>query len=141
MSGRVVKASLNTLDLDSNPSVVTDVQLDGVSDMAYGTRVEWEAQPDFVPHQGQIVVWSDHGKANVGGVEVDVPGFKVGDGNAYNLDLPFVGDDVASRIMSELSGHVSNSSIHVSASDRSRWNGSVSVSDSVSGETLVFTRE
>lgn len=141
MSGRVVKAKLNVLDLDSDPSVVMDVDLDGIGDVAYGTRAQWESRPDFVPSPGQIVVWSDRGKTTVDGNEVDVPGIKIGDGNAYNLDLPFAGDDVAFRLLSMIETHVSDSSIHVSSANRTSWDGKVTLSDVVSNETLVFTRE
>ena len=29
---------------------------------------------------------------------IDVPGIKIGDGNAYNIDLPYVGDDIEQKI-------------------------------------------
>jgi len=29
---------------------------------------------------------------------IDVPGIKIGDGNAFNIDLPYVGDDIEQKI-------------------------------------------
>lgn len=139
--GRVTLAKLNTINLDSDPSVVVDVSFDGISEILYGSRSHWESRPEFVPSEGQLVVWTDHGTATDGqGNEVNVPGFKVGDGNAYNLDLPFVGEDVSSFIENALSSHVGNASIHVSSEDRLNWNSKVDVSDTVENETLLFIR-
>lgn len=135
-SSRVRLARLNTLNLDKNPNVVVGVSLDGLAEVSYGTRAHWEANPRFVPPKGMIVVWSDHGTVN----GKKVPGFKIGDGNAYNIDLPFVGDDVAARIEAALAVHVGTQSIHVSASDRDSWNNKVSIDDNVLNETLVFRR-
>jgi len=135
-SSRVRLARLNTLNLDTDPSVVVGVSLDGLAEVSYGTRAHWEANPMFVPPKGSIVVWSDHGTLN----GKKVPGFKIGDGNAYNIDLPFVGDDVAARIEAALAVHVGTQSIHVSASDRGSWNNKVSIDDNVLNETLVFRR-
>lgn len=141
MTVRVQKAKLNVLDLDSDPSVVTDVSVDGgQSDATYGTRAHWEANPGFVPDRGQIVVWSDRGKTTVGGAEVDVPGVKIGDGNAFNIDLPFVGDDVAARLLALIQAHVDDPTSHVSSSDRKRWDNKITASDEVHDGTLVLSR-
>ena len=111
---RVTFAKLNTLDLNSDPDVVVDVSFDGIKDVLYGSRAYWEARPDFVPSEGQLIVWTDHGSVTDSeGTVTKVPGFKFGDGNAYNLDLPFVGDD---------------------------GDGKLDVDDNVQNETLRFTK-
>lgn len=141
MSGRVTYAKLNTMNLDLDPSVVVGVDFDGLAEIAYGTRAQWEALPEFVPDRGQIVVWSDHAKVvNPDGSETPVPGFKIGDGAAYNIDLPFVGDDIAAPIMELLREHIENSVVHVTDDERNRWNRKITTSDEVHGENLVLSR-
>ena len=109
---------------------------------AYGTKAEWQAQPDFVPAAGQIVVWKDRGTAEDSrGNTVVVPGIKIGDGNAYNLDLPYVGDDVAAQLLSLLAAHMEDTVIHITAADRQRWDNKITTSDQVSNDTLVLTRD
>ena len=61
-----------------------------------------------------------------------IPGFKVGDGQAYLIDLPFV-DDVYAR-------HILDQSIHVSPEDRASWSSKITCYvDSSSPNTLVFS--
>lgn len=135
-TGRVRFSKLNTLNLDLDPDVVTDVSFDGLAEILCGTRAYWESRPKFVPPENQVVVWTD--RSTVDGKSV--PGFKVGDGHAYNIDLPFVGDDVASGLAAELSRHTGDQLVHVSAADRSSWNGKVDLIDEVVNEALVFRR-
>ena len=138
---RVTFAKLNTLDLNSDPDVVVDVSFDGIKDVLYGSRAYWEARPDFVPSEGQLIVWTDHGSVTDSeGTVTKVPGFKFGDGNAYNLDLPFVGDDVAMRMEDALREHAEDMEIHVSSDDRIKWDGKLDVDDNVQNETLRFTK-
>ena len=101
----------------------------------YGTSEHWNSQLDFIPAEGEIIVYSDHGSVERDGEMVDVPGIKVGDGNAYCIDLPFVGDDYAQQLLD----HVNNTAIHVSSYDRDAWNNKVSIS--LEGETIQFFEE
>lgn len=140
---RVEFADLRTIELDKNPNVVVGVSFDGTAEIAYGTKTYWSQHPLFVPSKGQLVVWSDYKSIESDGVTKPVPGFKIGDGNAYNLDLPFVGEDLEreiSSLLSILSDHTENSSIHVSQQDRIKWNGKVTVLDTVENETLILRR-
>ena len=62
----------------------------------------------------------------------DIPGFKVGDGQAYLVDLPFA-DDLYAR-------HILNSAIHVSAEDRASWSNKITCYIDPNAEsTLVFS--
>ncbi len=102
----------------------------------YGTSEMWASTPRFVPYRGQVIVWTDRGS----GLRPDAMGIKIGDGTTYNIDLPFVGDDVVETIVGIISAHVGNNEAHVSADDRRRWNHKVTVADSVSGGVLEITR-
>ena len=79
-------------------------------------------------------------------ISVDIPGFKVGDGNAYNVDLPFAGDEISVRLAEMLQQHIS-SDTHLSSGERSSWSHKITLGsiadpndDGVVGETLVITR-
>ena len=75
-------------------------------------------------------------------VSVDIPGLKVGNGNAYNLDLPFVGDDIAEDLIKHI-----HSPVHLSGNEREVWNHKITVGDindpdddGVKDEVLTLTR-
>ena len=111
--------------------------------MVVGTKSEWQAQPSFVPYRGQIVVWIDKNTLSSGML---VPGTKIGDGNAYNIDLPFVGEDIMEAALSALAIHAASDS-HLKPGERECWNHKISVGDiedpnddGVLNETLIITR-
>ena len=86
------------------------------------TTANWNAHRDFIPLRGEVIIYLDHGQMDDGyGNTVDVPGIKIGDGNAYLIDLPFVGDDVRFHILTELHTHANDSVIHVTQADRDKW--------------------
>lgn len=132
-----LKGAANGLaELDEN-GVLKESQLPVLKSL-YGTTAHWNSQLSFVPEAGQIVIYSDHGTADGSGGTVDVPGIKVGDGNAYCVDLPFVGDDVAQYILEQLANHTNNADIHVTSNDKTNWNNKVAVG--LTGEVLEFTK-
>lgn len=107
----------------SNKPTINGVEINGDMDLSdikavYDDTTEhWNSQLDFIPRFGAVVIYSDHAV-----VDGDyVPGIKVGDGSAYLIDLPFVGDDIRQMIMA----HIANASVHVSAADRESWDNKV----------------
>ena len=52
------------------------------------------------------------------GQQIVYAGFKIGDGNAYLIDKPFIGEEDRDV----LEAHLADVGIHVSAEDRERWN-------------------
>ena len=104
----------------------------------YGKTADWNSELSFIPKKGQIIVYSDRGKVNNGEQEVDVPGFKVGDGLAYLVDLPFVGDDQVQTIMGLLRVHTDNKDIHVTLEEKEFWNNKLNYV--LSDENLVLNR-
>ena len=87
----------------------------GFAGIEFGTTSYWNTRPLYVPPQGMLVVYSDYSKTSSG---VDVPNFKIGDGNAYLVDKPFVGEDVRGI----LEAHVNDLSIHITEQERQKWN-------------------
>jgi len=104
----------------------------------YDTTANWNAQPSFVPNKGTIVVYTDYAEKEVDGHIVKIPGIKVGTGNAYLIDLPFVGEKERNTLLS----HISNLSIHTNPEEKGFWNNKLNVDDTqeVLGETLIFNR-
>ena len=43
-----------------------------------------------------------------------IPGFKIGDGNAYLIDKPFLSDDIRMTLIN----HINNGTIHITAEER-----------------------
>ena len=115
---------------------------------ATGTTAHWQSNENrsFIPAMGQIVVWTDHSSYTPAGSEtpVSVPGVKIGDGTTYNLDLPFADAALAAQLTALVAthnAHEANAVAHITAEDRARWNNKITTSDSVSGDTLILTRD
>lgn len=111
-----------------------DEALDKIADKAEiktGTTEYWSSQTAYIPAAGEIVVYTDKGDG-------DVPGIKIGTGNAYVQDLAFIGDDIAAALME----HIGDNVRHVTEAERRAWNNKLNVDDNfeVVGTTLVFNR-
>ena len=121
--------------LDENGSIP---QSQIYNSIRYGKTADWDSDLSFIPQKGQIIVYSDRGKMMNGENEVDVPGFKVGDGLAYLVDLPFVGDDQTQTIMGLLRVHSDNTDIHVTLAEKEFWNNKLNYQ--LTDENLVLNR-
>ena len=107
--------------------------------VARDTTSNWNANLYFVPLLGEIIIYTDHGQIDDGnGNTISVPGIKIGDGSAYLIDLPFVGNDESDQILQELRGHTENTQIHVSQNEKSFWNNKLNCT--VENKTLIFNR-
>lgn len=98
------------------------------------TTENWNMKPTFVPGKGLFIVYIDHGMIIREGETVNVPGIKIGDGSAYLVDLPFVGEDWYG-ILEE---HVQNTDIHVSPEEKAFWNAKLNYD--LQDETLQLNR-
>lgn len=119
-------------------------QFSGRVRMKIDTTENWQKAVDFIPLKGEIIVYSDYATKEVDGQIINIPNFKVGDGLAYGIDLPFVNDDLRDAF----SAHISNMNIHVTPAEKDFWNNKVrcyieTVEDDegylVDGENLIFT--
>ena len=99
-----------------------------------GTTAEWNAQPSLIGKYGHIYVYTDY-------MTVDgrtYPGLKIGDGDAYLIDAPFVDGGMADI----LSWHVNDTIAHITSEERSAWNNKVRCYISEDNiETIVFTTD
>ena len=111
------------------------------------TTAQWNAAVGMIPLKGEVIIYEDHQRITqkVNGVNktITIPGIKIGDGMAYVQDLPFVDDDLRSRLID----HIDNVDIHVTRQEKQFWSNKINVddiSDQTSGElvdeTLVLNR-
>ena len=99
----------------------------------YDTTQHWAEQITLVSESGALYIYSDYG--NVDGV--NVPAIKVGDGQAYVVDLPFVSDDTRDTLIA----HVGDSGIHVTAQKKTFWDNKVTaIINSNDPENLILTK-
>lgn len=122
---------------DDHETRIANLEAASASSILYATKAYWDRQLTFVPPRGALIIYADRTVEN----DVNIPGFKVGDGNAYVVDLPFSQQDLETAIRN----HVNNSRIHLSEDDRSKLEDSVKTRiETQSGSsdyTLVFTKD
>lgn len=124
-----------TITEDGPVKLFTGVSGQKLTEVLYGSTLEWAQDKTRIAQKGVIYVYSDYVKASDGaGGTVDVPGFKVGDGTSYLIDMPFAQGDINEEIRS----HIANKKIHVSDEDRERWD-QRELSIEISGENLTLS--
>lgn len=135
------KVSITPL-LESGTQIAT-ISIDGVistlfapsgsggdAKVYYGTTAYWNAQPTLVGEEAAIYIYSDYKKDPN---NKDIPGVKVGTGNAYLIDSPFI-DDIYAR-------HVVDMTMHITQEERIFWNNKVRAHvDSNDPTNLILTK-
>ena len=104
----------------------------------YDTTANWNTKINFIPERGTIIVYTDHYALQEQNDSIDVPGIKIGTGNGYVKDLPFIDDALALQV----SEHINNTTIHTTAEEKQFWSNKINVSDSsaVIDDILTFNR-
>ena len=104
----------------------------------YGTTEHWNSQPDLIGKKSHIYVYSDFGEAEIDGEIVSVPNIKIGDGNAFLIDNPFL----TASVEDLLKLHIDDSSVHISDHERDLWNNKVRCFiDPECPENIIFTTD
>lgn len=104
----------------------------------YGTTEYWNSQPDLVGKKSHIYVYSDYAETEIDGEIVAVPNIKIGDGNAFLIDNPFITASVDDII----NMHINDNDVHISAAERDFWNEKVRCYiDPENPENVIFTNE
>lgn len=117
----------------------------------HDTTENWNKTSGFIPKAGEIIIYDDY-EIKTQPVEIQgevvnetiwIPNIKVGTGNAYVQDLPFVNETVRDILLE----HIHNQNIHVTSSDKQFWNNKINIDDAyaqinrkLENETLVFNR-
>lgn len=106
------------------------------------TTDNWNHARGFVPLDGEIIIYTDYKsiteEINGDNVITWVPGIKIGDGQTYVQDLPFVDKE----LRQELLEHINDANAHVTAVEKTFWNNKLNVNDYsevIEGE-LIFNR-
>ena len=109
-----------------------------LNNISYGSIAYWNSQVGYVPKEGEIIIYSDYKRKLVNNQYVNIPGIKIGQGSGYVQDLAFVGEDLADTLLN----HITNTMIHVTPEDKTRWNNKLNVDDDaeVINESLIFNR-
>ena len=96
----------------------------------WNTTAYWNTQTSLESEPGAIYVYSDHYTDENG----TVPGVKIGTGNAFVVDLPFIDRVYANHIVDEL--------IHITDEERQFWNDKVTCYiDPLNDKNLIFSKE
>lgn len=102
----------------------------------------WNEARGFIPLAGEVIVYNDYKtiRKEIDGEEqnIYVPGVKIGDGQTYVQDLPFIDAELRETIMN----HINNQNIHVTLQEKLFWNNKLNVNDNaelIEG-ALVFNR-
>ena len=102
-----------------------------VTKVLYADTATWNSQSQLVSQMGYIYIYSDHQQDSSGN---DIPGIKVGDGNAYLIDLPF-----STKLIDE---HIADAVSHITAAERDFWNNKVTCYiDDNNITRLVFSKD
>ena len=145
-TGEQVQAAINKILALTNATVETDglfskedkAKLDAIG-IHYNTTSYWDGLVGYIPSEGEIIIYSDYSTVTYEGAQPkNVPGVKIGTGNAYVQDLAFIGADIALATLT----HIDNSSIHVTAAQKLFWDNKINVDDTaeVVDEVLIFNR-
>ena len=98
------------------------------------TKAVWNAQRDLVGEKDVIYVYTDASSYTDGNTTVYLPALKIGDGQAFLIDLPFAGD-------ARLVQHINDTTIHVTPEEKAFWNNKVTIDESqVSAGKIIFTK-
>lgn len=99
------------------------------SNVKVDTKENWDAQTTLIAEENIVYVYSN--QYTVDGASI--PGFKIGDGTSYLIDMPF-NDDIMAR-------HIADTNIHVTLEEKECWNNKVTCFiDANDLENLVFTK-
>ena len=105
----------------------------------YNTTEYWDNALGYKPSAGEIIIYTDYKTITKNGQTVEVPGIKIGSGNAYVQDLAFLGEYDSELLLN----HILNNNIHVTSAEKSFWNNKLNVDDNteVVNEILILNRE
>lgn len=65
----------------------------------YDTTENWNNNPSLVGERSHIYIYSDYKVEEIDGETVYIPAIKIGDGNSYLIDMPFVTNGSSENII------------------------------------------
>lgn len=115
------------------------------------TTENWNNAIGFIPLLGEVIIYTDYETKTYEVEEYgeivtkteDIPNIKIGTGNAYVQDLPFIDEKTRQMLLN----HINNQEMHVTLADKLYWNNKLNVDDEYDisyqelyDETLVLNR-
>lgn len=99
------------------------------------TKQQWESENRQTSQPGILYVTTDYKTVTKDETTYNIPAFKLGDGNAYVVDLPYATVDEETFL-----SHVNDKVIHITQTEREFWNNKNRVEiDDNNPECLVMT--
>lgn len=99
------------------------------------TKQQWESENRQTSQPGILYVTTDYKTVTKDETTYNIPAFKLGDGNAYVVDLPYATVDEETFL-----SHVNDKVIHITQAEREFWNNKNRVEiDQNNPECLVMT--
>ncbi len=106
----------------NNKLQLLNQELNKKANLLIKTSQEWNNDSNIISQQNTFYIYSDKNqKEDEEGNIINIPGVKVGDGQTYLIDLPFV-DDLIDR-------HINDDNIHVTLADKAFWSNKINVND------------
>lgn len=117
----------------------------------HDTTANWNNAIGFIPLPGEIIIYDDYQTKTWTEMEygelvtktVNIPGIKIGTGNAYVQDLAFIDEDLRDKLLA----HINNAEIHTTLAEKLFWNNKLNTDDSydithgeLQDETLILNR-
>ena len=81
------------------------------------TKAEWQNTGNITSQNGVLYVTTDYKTVTKNDTTYEIPAFKLGDGNAYVVDLPYATVDEETFL-----NHVNDRVIHITQAERNFWN-------------------
>ena len=117
----IVTVSGEVMTYDTSASIDGDISIPASIDhtaIHIATTDEWNNGTSFITSDGHLYIYSDYVTVDNGdGTYSYIPALKIGDGSHYLYELQFV-----TTGSQEITEHVNNSTIHVTAADKTKWN-------------------
>lgn len=113
-----LSGSLQPTDISILSGSVTTNTMDSTA-IHYNSTANWNRQMFLISERGHLYIYSDADTSYVNGKKVNYPGFKIGDGSSYLIDLPFA---VISTDHTRLEQHISDGVRHITNAERIIWN-------------------
>lgn len=121
---------------NENINILINEKLNVTFPIHYGTTEYWNLQTSLIGEKSHIYIYSDYTTIIQNGESIDIPNIKIGDGNAYLIDNPFITTSVEELLQL----HINDNIKHITNEERSIWNNKVRCYlNSDDNETIVFT--
>ena len=88
--------------------------VDGNNRVLYATTETWNSQPSLRAKEGYIYIYADYRQNSEG---QNIPSMKIGDGQAYLIDMPFTDQLLYDHLRDEIR--------HITQDERKFWNNKV----------------